>query len=47
MALGHKWELTPCEKQKKVNLTLQNGLGANHCFLLSISLKFDLAYWVL
>ena len=43
MALGHEKELTSCGK---VILTSQNGLGANHCFLLSISLEFDLAYWV-
>lgn len=43
MALGHEKELASCGK---VILTSQNGLGANHHSLLSISLEFDLAYWV-
>lgn len=43
MALGHEKELASCGK---VILTSQNCLGANHCSLLSISLEFDLAYWV-
>ena len=43
MALGHKKELASCGK---VILTSQNGLDANHCSFLSISLEFDLAYWV-